>query len=99
MKKNVSVSSTVIPAVITSCIVVLSIVQLLISNKFSTDGAKLSHLESEIASYKDQNSHLEEEIMQSMSLAHIASQAAEHGFVKQNNITAISAATRIALHQ
>lgn len=99
MKSSFSGNNAIIPTIIFAFIIMLSIVQLLVSNRLSTDGAALAQLEKEINLYKNKNSILEDEILGRMSLTHIASEAAKLGFVKEDNITAISPATRIALHQ
>lgn len=92
-------TTTIIPAIIFLFIIVLSMAQLVVSNKLSTDGARLSYLEAEITSYKDKNSLLNEQILKEMSLTRISSQSAALGFVQDSNIMAISGVTRIALHQ
>lgn len=77
-------------------IVVLSIAQLVISNKLTTDSVELSKLEKETNLYREKNAVLEEELISEMSLTKIASSAAELGFVKINDVLSISSEIGIA---
>ena len=80
-------------------IVVLSIAQLFISNKLTTEGLELARLEEETKVLSESNAQLEEEVTKSLALTHIASKAAERGMIKENSVLSISSSTRIALNQ
>lgn len=89
-------NNTFIPTIIFFTIVVLSIAQLLISNKLTTDSIELSQVEREINVYREKNILLEEQIVKNMSLTKIATSAVELGLVKTNGIFPISSGSRIA---
>lgn len=69
-------------SVILIVIVFLSIVQVVVSNRIATTGVTLSKLSEEVGAYRKQNAILREEILFSSSLMHIASEAANLGFVQ-----------------
>jgi len=66
-------------------IVFLSIVQVVVSNRLSTDGIGLGKIEDEIRFYKAQNSLLSEELFLASSLNNIASKATNLGFIENKS--------------
>lgn len=78
-------------------IIILTVVQLLVSNKLATSGVILSSLRQEVLEKKQENEILKTEIAKASSLVNIASQAASLGFVKNNNPLAISTSQTFAL--
>ncbi|MBI2033137.1 MAG: hypothetical protein HYT10_01585 [Candidatus Levybacteria bacterium] len=78
-------------------IIILSIVQVSISNSLSTTGIQLSKLEKEIAVYKRDNTLLREEVLSDSSLYNIASKASEMGFVEAKSRVYIGAPLPLAV--
>lgn len=68
---------------LTCTIVILSVIQVVVSNRLSTTGAALGNLQDDIQQYKTQNSLLSEEFLSLSSFEYIASQAAELGFTQK----------------
>lgn len=62
-------------------IILLSIVQVAISNSLSTTGLVLGKLDDDVKQYKKENMLLKEELLALTALTHISSSAAELGFV------------------
>lgn len=77
-------------SIILIVIVLLSIVQVVVSNRIATTGVTLSKLSEEVGTYKKQNAILREEILSSSSLMHIASEAARLGFVQSESELVLS---------
>ncbi|RJQ37951.1 hypothetical protein C4559_02630 [Candidatus Microgenomates bacterium] len=80
-------------------VIFLSIVQIVVSNRLSTTGVLLSKLEEDIDYYDKQNSLLEEQLLLSSSLNHIASGALEKGFVKDNTRIFLTTPLPLAVRQ
>lgn len=76
MKKKFIVS------IMMSILVMLSLVQVILSNSLSTTGIALSRLENEVVEYKRQNALLHEVILTETSLTKIASKAATFGYLQ-----------------
>ncbi len=72
-------------------IVVLSVVQIIVSNSLSTKGVSLGKLEDEIQLYKKENMLLKEKVLTIASYTNVASKAAEIGLTK--HVSAVYADT------
>lgn len=68
---------------LTCTIVILSVVQVVVSNRLSTTGTALGNLQDEIQQYKTQNAFLSEKFLSLSSFEYIASKAAELGFTQK----------------
>lgn len=77
MKKSLSVLCSLF-----LFILVLTVVHVVISNRLATTGFALGKYQEEINEYRNQNSVLTEKLLIASSLSHIASSAAELGFVE-----------------
>lgn len=80
-------------------IVSLSIVQISLSNSLATKGVVLGQVDEQIKYYKRENSLLEEKMLNLTSYSHIASAAADLGFVSDKKITYIKNSMPVALEQ
>lgn len=63
-------------------IVVLSLVQITVSNMLSTGGIELAAVQSQIQDYQKDNAILKEQIYSIASLTHVATQADKLGYVQ-----------------
>lgn len=81
---------------IIALVVVFSLVQVFVSNRLSTTGLVLGKLEEEIAFYEKQNSLLSEKLLLSSSLVHLASAAAEFGFIEEKSQVTLKSPLPIA---
>lgn len=70
----------IIVAILLLIVIALAVVQVMMTNILSTDGATLSNIQSEIARYKRDNALLKEEILANTSLTVIAEKAEKDGF-------------------
>ncbi len=86
----------VILTAIIGVFIVLSLVQVVLSNSLSTTGIVLSRLESEVSLYQRQNSILREAVLSDTSLTKIASKAASLGFSKDSSQIVVSGSVPIA---
>ncbi len=93
MKKLILVASTLFIVVI-----VLAVLQVMMTNMLSTDGAQLSELQAEVSRYKRENALLSEKILQASSLTTISEKATEQGFASTAQ-TYLSAPLPLALKQ
>lgn len=91
------VKPTFIATVLIITIVVLSLVQIVVSNSLSTSGIQLSKLQNQIQTYKKQNYTLKEKFLAHSSLNRIASEAAELGFEGQKTVITISNSLPLAV--
>lgn len=66
-------------------VAILSIVQIAVSNRLSTTGIVLGKMEDELRLYTEENSLLKEKVLLASSLIHLASSAAELGFVQEKS--------------
>ena len=80
-------------------IIVLSVVQIVVSNRLSSTGLILSSMQEEIANYKRDNTSLSEKLLEETSLTHIASRAATLGFVETKAQVYIQPAHPVALNR
>lgn len=78
-------------------IITLIIVRITISNRLSTNGMELGKIQQEIVDYKNQNTLLEEKVLEASSLVHVADQAKRLGFVQEKAPVYISAPLPLAL--
>lgn len=92
MKKQTRLLITVISVII----VVLSIVQVAVSNSLSTTGITLSEIEQEIDQYKQENALLYEKFLIGSSLTNISSTSASLGFREGKSQIVIGASISIA---
>ena len=92
MKKQTKLLITVI----TCIIVVLSLVQVILSNSLSTTGIALARLERDVQNYQRQNVLLREKILTESSLTKIVSKAAVLGFSKGKSQIVINGSVPIA---
>ena len=82
-----------------SIIIVLTMVQVVVSNRLSTNGLTLGALEETISTYKNENTVLKEKLLIVSSFSHVASQAAEMGFVQAKTPVFLSTPLPLALKQ
>lgn len=80
-------------------ILLLSVVQVIVSNRLSTTGMALGKLQDDISQYKKENAILREKVLVASSLDHIASAAAELGFTQTKSYVFLSAPLPIALQR
>lgn len=71
---------------VTVILVILSLIQLYISNNFVTDGEKIKEATSRAESLEEENSNLTNQVQQLSSLSFIEKQAKEAGFSKIEKI-------------
>lgn len=90
---------TLIIAIIFFIVAALSIVQVLVSNSFSTQGVLLSKLENEIKNYTNENAFLNEKLLLASSLTNIASEASQLGFEKVGSLVLPTSPLPLALKQ
>lgn len=82
-----------------SIIMLLSVVQVVVSNRLSTTGLELAKMQEEMKLYKNENALLSERLLEASSLTQIASKAAELGFVEARSLIVVSAHVPIAAKQ
>lgn len=78
-------------------VVILSVVQISISNMLSTGGIELAKVQSQIDTYQKQNAILKEQIYSIASLTHIAQQAQKLGYVQGISKTTLVIANQAPL--
>lgn len=74
--------SGVILSVLVISIIILAIVQVIVSNMFSTSGVSLSEVQEQTSLYKKENSIIAEKLLTVAAFTAISSRAAELGFVE-----------------
>jgi cell division protein FtsL len=79
-------------------IVVLSIVQVVVSNRLATTGIQLGQMQTELEQYQQKNTILHEKVLTLSSLDHVASQAATVGYVAAGAPLSIAQPLPIAFH-
>lgn len=92
MKKQ----SALITSLIT-IIIVLSLVQITLSNSLSTTGIDLSLIQEEVQAYKSQNSILREKLLLTTSYTQLASISATLGFAHQKSRVYVGKSLPVAL--
>lgn len=78
---------------------ILVILQIVVSNSFSTAGETILKLENEAKTLEKENELLQSQIFEKSSLHNIEKQAKILGFVKVNNIISINTAMPIAFNK
>ncbi len=92
MKKAVTFITLVI-----GIIFVLSIIQIVVSNKLSTTGIVLGGLQDQIKTYKTENTLLAQQLLVLSSYNTIASSAADLGFITSKSPIVLSAPLPLAI--
>lgn len=80
-------------------IIVLSIVQIGVSNSFSTDGITLGNIQEKIANMERENMILEEKIYTLASYTTIAAHASAEGFVDDKSTVVLGGVQPLAIRQ
>lgn len=78
-------------------VIILSVVQVVLSTRLSTRGVDLANIQSDLEMTKKENSILSEKLLAVSSFDHIASQAAELGFVAKYDEYHVSSSFPVAL--
>lgn len=78
-------------------VIILSFVQVIVSNRLSTTGVTLGKIDDKIAAYKKENAKLSEEVLLASSYTHIASNAANFGFIDKRFEGYISSPLSLAI--
>ena len=94
MKRAVILLSTLV-----GVIIILSLIQIAISNAFSTDGITLGNMQGEIASLERENMILKEKIYTLSSYATIEEYAQKEGFVETKSTFVLGDTQPIAIKQ
>lgn len=89
----------ILTCIIFIIIAALSVVRVYVSNQLSTTGMTLDRLQTEVMQYKKENIILRERVLAASSLTHIASEAAQLGFVPSGKDIYISAPLPLAYNQ
>jgi hypothetical protein len=77
-------------------IVVLTIIHVVVSNMISTAGVELDNLQTNLADFQKKNTILRQQVLIDSSLSHIASVAAEMGFIDPKSNVYLSAPLPLA---
>ncbi len=80
-------------------IVILTIVQVIVSNSLSTTGVRLGKMQDEIARLKNQNQVLKEKLLSESSLTALSVEATKLGYIPSKSQVVISQTLPIALKQ
>ncbi len=80
-------------------IIILSIVQISISNAFSTDGITLGAMQEKIAGLEKENMLLKEKIYTLSSYTNISSEASTLGFVENKSTIVLGGVQPLAIRQ
>ena len=78
-------------------IILLTLTRVVVTNTISTNGIDLANIQDKTNELKKQNALIREEILESSSLFHIASEAAEVGFVPSKTQMVLSSPAPLAL--
>lgn len=78
-------------------VIVLSVIQVVVSNNLSTTGPVLSTFEQDLKTYKRENALLREKFLLASSLTNIASKAATLGFSEAKSQIVIKSSLPVAL--
>ncbi|MEK7502409.1 MAG: hypothetical protein AAB609_02695 [Patescibacteria group bacterium] len=90
---------TFIIFIILFLIVTLFLARAVVSNSLSTTGLILLKFESQLNSYKIENSMLKEKLLSLTSLSHISSESSQLGFVENKNSFTLSKPLPLAIKQ
>jgi len=80
-------------------IVALFLARVIVSNSLSTTGLILLKLESQLNSYKIENSNLKEKLLSLTSLSYISSESSQLGFVENKNSFTLTKPLPLAIKQ
>ncbi|HEX7041675.1 MAG TPA: hypothetical protein VF189_00340 [Patescibacteria group bacterium] len=94
MKKTIIIISSLI-----GIIVVLSIVQISISNAFSTDGITLGKMQEKIAQIEKENMMLKEQLYTKSAYTTIQASASAEGFVENKSSIVLGGVQPLAIRQ
>lgn len=78
-------------------IIILSVVQVVVSNKLSTTGITLGQMNDSITRLKNDNNILQSKLLTKESFINIASSASALGFVEEKSTIVLSGFTPLAL--
>lgn len=84
---------------IVSTIIVLSIIQIVVSNNLSTKGVLLGNLEDGLKTYRKENYIIREKLLLASSFTNIASKAGEFGFIEEKSRIVLSPSLILAVKQ
>ncbi len=90
---------TFIIFIIVFLIVALFLAKIVVSNNLSTTGLILLRFESQLNSYKIENSNLREKLLSLTSLSHISSESSQLGFVENKNSFTLGKPLPLAIKQ
>lgn len=104
MKRNLTINKAInktkiFLAFLYSCVIILALFKVTISNIFATGGIDLDSMQTKTVAFQKENLILSQKIYAESSLFTIASEAAAMGFVQEKNSVYIPAALPIALKQ
>lgn len=77
-------------------ILVLTIIHVVVANMLSTSGVELNTLQMDLIKYKKENTILSEQVLDQTSLQHIASVAAQMGFIESRTYVSVNAPLPLA---
>lgn len=89
--------SRFLPIILSSLIICLLILQVIVSNRLTTNGGKIKQTENEITQLQENNARLSQTIASSSALLVIKKRAAEQGFTKPIQVVYLSKDQPIAL--
>lgn len=76
MRKPILITSFLL-----SIVILLAVVQVMMTNRLSTNGVELSELQVDLVKYKRENALIKEKLLTASSLTNIAEKAKEEGFI------------------
>lgn len=91
--------SKVFVRLIISTIVLLSILQIIVSNSLSTTGLELGKIEEELSVYKRENALLRQEYLTVTSFTYIAEKAQEIGLTEEKTDMVLDSSLPLAIKQ
>ena len=80
-------------------IIILSLVQIVVSNQLSTTGIVLGKLQDQLKTLKERNFVLKEDVLLSSSFTHIASSASSLGYVERKSQIYLTNSIPLALNR
>lgn len=99
LKKHIINRSRLLLGSLFGMIILLSILQIGVSNYFATDGIKLENIQTQLQDYKKQNLVLQEDIDANASLTAISAKAVPLGFIPEKDRILIPVAQPLAIRQ
>lgn len=85
MQKKNSERGILLLSMIFFLVLVLTCVQIIVSNRLSTSGTKLAKVRLEIENIRQENELLKGELSKALSITNIAQRASHSGFVKDSS--------------